>query len=107
MLWNKSTDIFELVDTYIQNNQEVASLTPEDVKKIRQSITRLSNLLNFPFTALELSSAITEEQVAEIFVRINSEGKPLNQSDFILTLMSVFWDEGRTMFCLLYTSRCV
>jgi hypothetical protein len=102
MLWNKSTDIFELVDTYIQNNQEVASLTPEDVKKIRQSITRLSNLLNFPFTALELSSAITEEQVAEIFVRINSEGKPLNQSDFILTLMSVFWDEGRTMledFC--------
>ena len=35
MLWNKSTDIFELVDTYIQNNQEVASLTPEDVKKIR------------------------------------------------------------------------
>ena len=34
-------------------------------------------------------------QVAEVFVRINSEGKQLNQSDFILTLMSVFWDEGR------------
>ena len=29
-------------------------------------------------------------------MRINSEGKKLNQSDFILTLMSVFWDEGRT-----------
>src|SRR5690606_8032390 len=29
-------------------------------------------------------------------VRINSEGKKLNQSDFILTLMSVHWDEGRT-----------
>src|SRR5690606_13263256 len=36
------------------------------------------------------------EQVADVFVRINSEGKKLNQSDFILTLMSVFWDEGRT-----------
>jgi hypothetical protein len=28
-------------------------------------------------------------------VRINSQGRTLNQADFILTLMSVFWDEGR------------
>ncbi|WKZ22661.1 MAG: hypothetical protein QY305_03260 [Candidatus Brocadiaceae baterium WH-1] len=35
-------------------------------------------------------------------MRINSKGTPLNQADFILTLMSVFWDEGRTQleqFC--------
>jgi hypothetical protein len=38
---------------------------------------------------------VQAEQVSEVFVRINSEGKKLNQSDFILTLMSVFWDEGR------------
>jgi hypothetical protein len=38
---------------------------------------------------------VDEEQVADIFVRINSEGVRLNQADFILTLMSVFWDEGR------------
>lgn len=36
-----------------------------------------------------------EEQVADIFVRINSEGVKLNQADFLLTLLSVFWDEGR------------
>jgi uncharacterized protein with ParB-like and HNH nuclease domain len=30
-----------------------------------------------------------------VFVRINGKGKALNQADFILTLMSVFWDEGR------------
>jgi hypothetical protein len=30
-----------------------------------------------------------------LVVRINSEGVRLNQADFILTLMSVFWDEGR------------
>ena len=36
-----------------------------------------------------------EEQVAEVFVRINSEGVTLNQADFILTLMSVFWEKGR------------
>lgn len=33
--------------------------------------------------------------MANIFVRINSEGVKLNQADFILTLLSVFWDEGR------------
>ena len=37
-----------------------------------------------------------EENVSDVFVRINSKGTPLNQADFILTLMSVFWDEGRT-----------
>ena len=57
---------------------------------------RLKNLENYPFSVLELSQEINEEQVADVFVRINSEGKSLNQADFILTLMSVFWDEGRT-----------
>ena len=28
-------------------------------------------------------------------MRVNSRGRHLNQADFILTLMSVFWDEGR------------
>ena len=41
------------------------------------------------------SSTADEEQVAEIFVRINSEGVKLNQADFILTLMSVHWEKGR------------
>ena len=51
--------------------------------------------MSFPFTALELASDIDEEAVSDVFVRINSKGTPLNQADFILTLMSVFWDEGR------------
>lgn len=44
---------------------------------------------------MEISSTVGEEEVSEIFVRINSKGKNLNQADFILTLLSVFWDEGR------------
>ena len=54
-----------------------------------------NGLLSFPFTALELATNISEEDVSDVFVRINSRGTRLNQSDFILTLMSVFWDEGR------------
>ncbi len=56
---------------------------------------KLHSFLHFPFTVLEIAAQVDADQVAEVFVRINSEGK-LNQSDFILTLMSVFWDEGRS-----------
>lgn len=40
-----------------------------------EAIGRLAGLTNFPFIALELSQQCTEEQVADVFVRINSEGK--------------------------------
>ena len=81
----------------LKSHREAAgkTLTTDEIKQVQTAIQRVSNLLSYPFTALELSSNLTEEQVAEVFVRINSQGKVLNQSDFILTLMSVFWDEGR------------
>lgn len=68
----------------------------DERKRIKKAISRIAGLTGFPFIALEFSAAIDEEQVAEVFVRINSKGTPLNQADFILILMSVFWDEGRT-----------
>ena len=71
-------------------------LTEAEEERIAEAIGRLAGITNYPFVALELTQSANEEQVADVFVRINSEGKKLNQSDFILTLMSVFWDEGRT-----------
>ncbi len=62
---------------------------------LEEAIDRLYNLPNYPFQVLELGSNVDEEQVADVFVRINSEGVRLGQADFILTLMSVWWDEGR------------
>lgn len=52
-------------------------------------------MLHYSFVALTLSSTVEAETIAEVFVRINGKGKALNQADFIMTLMSVFWDEGR------------
>jgi hypothetical protein len=69
--------------------------TETDRSDCETALQRLFNLTSYPFTTLQLSANIDEEQVADVFVRINSEGKKLNQSDFILTLMSVFWEEGR------------
>lgn len=94
-LWSKDTDLFEVVDEYLSGLGTTREVSVEERKTIRKAITRLQGLLNFPFTALELSANISEEDVADVFVRINSKGTPLKQADFILTLMSVFWDEGR------------
>lgn len=94
-LWNPDLDIDEIKDQFIEKLSLSRDLTVENKKTIRSRINNVKNLEYYPFSALELSSNIDEEQVSEVFVRINSKGKTLNQADFILTLMSVFWDEGR------------
>ena len=95
ILWSGESDSYEVVDGFLEGLSPVREVSTEEVKRIRRSIFKLSNMLNFPFTALQLSSEVDEEAVAEVFVRINSQGKTLNQADFILTLMSVFWEDGR------------
>ena len=94
-LWRDDADLFEITDQFIERLKQSIEITSEDVKKIRKAFNNLTNLQGYPFSALELSAEIDEEQVADVFVRINSQGKKLNQADFILTLMSVFWEEGR------------
>jgi hypothetical protein len=46
-------------------------------------------------TAATQDEEATEEDVAEIFVRINNQGTRLGQADFVLTLLSVFHGELR------------
>ena len=90
------------IGEYLKRLSAAREVSEAEEEKVADAIGRLAGLTNFPFIALELSQQCTEEQVADVFVRINSEGKKLNQSDFILTLMSVFWDDGRTeleQFC--------
>jgi len=106
-------DIVEVV------NDELSLLSVEELDILKEAlvkeeandeeimsgrIEKLYNLKNYPFNALEIVPDLTEEQVAEIFTRINSKGTVLKQADFILTLLSVFWAEGRSQidnFCKL------
>lgn len=70
-------------------------LTDAHQDELEERIDRVRDLRDFRYQVVELGAAANEEQVAEIFVRINSEGVQLNQADFILTLMSVHWEKGR------------
>ncbi len=95
VLWQPDFDQYAFVSAFLERLTERHQLSPEDRKRIPKAIQRLINLINYPMTAQEISANAPEEQVAEIFVRINNQGRKLNQADFILTLMSVFWEEGR------------
>lgn len=102
VVWSGELGLIPLYNRYTEALRETRDLSPEDTKTIENSLSRLHALSSFPLTALQLSADISEEDVAEVFVRINSQGKSLNQADFILTLMSVFWDDGRRLleaFC--------
>ncbi len=94
-IWAEDSNLFKVAGDYLADLQATREVTSEEVTRIQKALTKLQGLLNFPFTALELAADISEEDVSDVFVRINSKGTPLNQADFILTLMSVFWDEGR------------
>jgi hypothetical protein len=95
VLWQSSFSQFGFVTSFLKQLDERRRLTSEEHERISCAIQRLVSLVNYPMTALEISVKATEEQVSEIFVRVNSQGRTLNQADFILTLMSVFWEEGR------------
>lgn len=95
-LWKPNINIFKVIMEFVSNLKNHIEVSDQLEAKIQEAFMSLKNLENYPFSVLELSQEINEEQVADVFVRINSEGKSLNQADFILTLMSVFWDEGRT-----------
>lgn len=94
-LWSDDTNIYDFIDTFITRLKNAREVTPEEDRTIKTSLGKLSGLQSYPFSALELSAEIDEEQVADVFVRINSQGKTLNSADFILTIMSVFWEDGR------------
>jgi hypothetical protein len=105
-LFEKSEDAWSLIEKILGDISVHREITPEIKKTISNNISRLLSLRDYPFSALEISQETDEEDVADIFVRINGQGQSLKQSDFILTLVSVFWEEGRReidQFC--YDSR--
>lgn len=101
-LWASGNSSFKMVKGFLKGLSAKTQLSDEEEEQISHNLDRLFDLQKYPFTALEIASTVDEEQVADIFVRINSEGVKLNQADFLLTLLSVFWDEGRAaleQFC--------
>ena len=70
-------------------------LTDEEEETIAENINAVYNLMQHTLPVFDIKANAEEEAVSDIFVRVNSGGVPLKQNDFILTLLSLYWDEGR------------
>lgn len=99
-VWKQGANAFKVANDYLAELGAARALadralTAEETGRIQNAIGRLVMLMQHPFNALVLTTEAGVDTVAEVFVRINGQGTKLNQADFILTLMSVFWEEGR------------
>ncbi len=93
-------NITRLIITFTQKLADYRSskgetLSDEEQDLISGNITALSNLKQHTLPVFDIKASAEEEDVSEIFVRVNSGGVALKQNDFILTLLSLYWDEGR------------
>ena len=91
------SDPYSTRDKYLSRlAEEGRELTAEAKKEIEIALNRVFALNQYGFQVVQVKKDVSREEVADIFVRINSEGVNLKSADFILTWMSVFWEEGRS-----------
>jgi len=69
---------------------------------VERNIDRAYSIAEYRFPTVDIRKTtttqgeeVTEEDVAEIFVRINNQGARLGQADFVLTLLSVYHGDLR------------
>ncbi|MGO1628482.1 MAG: GmrSD restriction endonuclease domain-containing protein [Microbacterium sp.] len=70
-------------------------LTRDDRRWIVEVFKKLESLKLYQFEVVHIQKDVDKRLVADVFVRINSEGMNLKAYDYILTWLSVFWPEGR------------
>ena len=76
-----------------RKRNELPELTDEEQDRIEENINALLSLRNYTIPTLRILSKADEEDVAEIFRRVNSGGQNLNENNFIETLLAVYDNE--------------
>jgi hypothetical protein len=78
-LWRPEANVFSIASDFLDQLASVREVSDADKKKIQNAIGKLHGLTNqYSFTALTLSATVDGATVADVFVRINGEGKQLN-----------------------------
>lgn len=80
--------IKNLNETRERNQQPL--LTDDEEIQIEENLGDLLDLIYYQLPTLEVRAVASEEDVAEIFVRVNSGGQKLTEKNFIETLLSVY-----------------
>ena len=78
-------------DAYILSNPEA------NVDAIDDALTQLKSIANRQIGVIELAHQLDIDEVTEIFIRINSQGKALSQSDFAMSKIAADEKYGGNM----------
>ncbi len=90
-IFKNDFDPFDFAMKYCADNPEVK---PNDVNNV---ITRLKGIANRQIGVIELVHTLDIDEVTEIFIRINSKGTALSQSDFVMSKMAADVVHGGNM----------
>ncbi len=83
VVFDPHTSILDMVNTYCEKNP---GLNKDDIFR---SIELLKGITSNQIGLIELAHDLDIETVTEIFIRVNSEGVPLNQADFAMSKIAV------------------
>lgn len=86
----KESGTFSYITNFLKKLKEIKEINNEEAERIARNIERLEKIKSYPFTVIELGMNLDAEMVSDIFIRVNSKGKSLNQSDFVMTVLSVY-----------------
>lgn len=97
-----SSSSYQFITNYINvlsdyRTSKGLELTNDEKDIIAKNINDVYNLTKYPLRVFDIKATAEEEDVSEVFVRVNSGGVTLKQNDFILTLLSLYWPEGRNL----------
>lgn len=90
-IFDPNTSMFQFVGDYCERNPG----TKQD--EVFRSIELLRGITNNQIGLIELDGELDIETVTEIFIRVNSEGVPLNQADFAMSKIAVNETYGGNM----------
>ena len=94
--WIPDISIFFRRDfSFRQFEKEYKEANPgEDFTPLEESVDTLKEIVKHQVGVIELSFLLDIDVVSEIFIRINLQGKPLNQEDFVMSKISVNEEYG-------------
>ena len=78
----------EFVMKYLQDNSNA------NLREVETAINKLAAIKNYPLGVIELEENLSINEVTEIFVRVNSQGKRLNEADFAMSKIAADAEHG-------------
>jgi len=89
--WVSVTKVFKSSDTEILKAAGVTGFDDPRYAKYAERLKRLRGICEYPYTMHVLPRDLSYEEVAEIFVRVNSLGVKLRGSDLALAQITARW----------------